>query len=136
MGLRYRGKTKGKDAWLNWAWSEKNGLGVSASAKVGPFTLNTGNGTTTKKRLWTNLPGGFYHVENLSEPTATSTPTPTSPAPSNSRSGFGIGSIFEWIGIGIMGFFALLGYLTIALCYIIPIGFIIIMALSIFFGKW
>jgi len=62
MGFRYRGRSKGKDGWINWSWSKKNGLGLSASAKVGPFTWNSGNGKSTKKRITTNLPGGFYHV--------------------------------------------------------------------------
>ena len=66
MGLRYRGRSRGKDAWLNWSWSAKNGFGLSASVKSGPFTFNTGNNKSTKPRLTTNLPGGVYHVADLS----------------------------------------------------------------------
>lgn len=62
MALRYRGRSKGKGAWLNWSWSKKHGLNTSVSVKSGPFTWNSGNGKTTKKRVTTNLPGGFYHV--------------------------------------------------------------------------
>lgn len=62
MGVRYRKKTGNKSAWLNWSYSEKNGLNTSLSVKTGPFTWNSGNGKTTKKRITTNLPGGFYHV--------------------------------------------------------------------------
>jgi len=88
IGFRYRGRTKGKGAWINWSWSEKNGIGISASAKAGPFTLNTGNGTTTKKRLTTNLPGGFYHVENLDN----------SPKTSHQLSGSGfVVSVIAWL---------------------------------------
>lgn len=61
MGIRYRGRTKGKDTWLNYSWSSKRGLNVSLSAKAGPFTWNSGN-KRYKSRVTTNLPGGFYHV--------------------------------------------------------------------------
>lgn len=79
MGLRYRGRSKGKDGWINWSWSNKTGVGVSASAKVGPFTWNSGNGKSTKRRITTNLPGGFYHVTSTekSQPKTTATGSST-----------------------------------------------------------
>lgn len=69
MGLRFRKRIGGKNGWFNLSWSGKNGFGLSTSVKAGPFTLNSGNGKTTKGRLTTNLPGGFYHVsESTSSP--------------------------------------------------------------------
>lgn len=62
MGIRWRKRTGGKNGWLNFSYSKKNGFNWSASAKAGPFTWNSGNGKTTRKRITTNLPGGFYHV--------------------------------------------------------------------------
>lgn len=62
MGLRYRGRTKGKDAWMNYSWSKKHGLRASFSMKFGPFTINTGNGKSTRSRMTTNLGDGLYHV--------------------------------------------------------------------------
>lgn len=80
MGLRFRKRTKGKNAWLNFSYSEKNGFNISASGKVGPFTLNSGNGKSTRSRVTTNLPGGFYHVTSskkskLPRPSNEYTPT-------------------------------------------------------------
>ena len=68
MGLRYRGRTKGKAGWINYSYSKKNGFNMSLSAKAGPFTWNSGNGKTTKRRITTNLPGGFYHVTDSKSP--------------------------------------------------------------------
>lgn len=61
MGFRFRNRTSGKNAWINFSWSEKNGLRASVSAKAGPFTVNSGNGVQ-KGRVTTNLGGGLYHV--------------------------------------------------------------------------
>ena len=57
MGLQKRGRTKGKSGWLNYSWSEKNGINTSISTKLsknvtlnwfgkGPnrTTVNFGNG--------------------------------------------------------------------------------------------
>lgn len=66
MGIRWRTRTKGKNGWLNFSYSDKNGFNWSASAKSGPFTWNSGNGKTTRRRITTNLPGGFYHVTSTS----------------------------------------------------------------------
>lgn len=76
MALRYRKRTKGKNGWMNFSWSEKNGLNASVSVKAGPFTWNSGNGKSTRRRITTNIGGGFHHVsydERSSKP-KTSTP--------------------------------------------------------------
>lgn len=79
MGLRYRGRTKGKGAWINYSWSKKHGLGASVSFKFGPWTVNAGNGKSTKGRVTTNLGHGFYHVsenqKSRSPSNSQSTPT-------------------------------------------------------------
>jgi len=63
MGFRLRRRTKGKNGWFNFSWSEKNGLNASISVKAGPFTWNSGNGKSHGSRVFTNLPGvGLYHV--------------------------------------------------------------------------
>lgn len=74
MGIRWRTRTKGKNGWLNFSYSDKNGFNWSASAKSGPFTWNSGNGKTTRRRITTNLPGGFYHVTSTSKPTRSRKP--------------------------------------------------------------
>lgn len=62
MGFQVRKRSKGKTGWLNFSYSEKNGLGISVSAKAGPFTWNSGNGKSTRRRLTTDLGNGVRHV--------------------------------------------------------------------------
>lgn len=42
MGFQYRKRTKGKNGWFNFSYSDKNGLGMSTSVKVGNITHNFG----------------------------------------------------------------------------------------------
>lgn len=42
MGFQYRKRTKGKNGWFNISYSDKNGLGMSTSVKVGNVTHNFG----------------------------------------------------------------------------------------------
>lgn len=62
MGFQVRKRTKGKNGWLNFSYSEKNGLGMSMSVKAGRFTWNSGNGKSTRRRLTTDLGNGIRHV--------------------------------------------------------------------------
>lgn len=62
MGLQIRKRTKGKAGWWNFSYSKKNGLGVSLSVKSGPFTWNSGNGKSTRRRLTTDLGNGIRYV--------------------------------------------------------------------------
>lgn len=58
MGFKYRGKTDGKDAWINYSISDK-GIKTSASVKFGDdMTVNI-----NKKRTRTtfNLGGGLVY---------------------------------------------------------------------------
>ena len=59
MGLRFKGRTEGKDAWINYSASSK-GLHASTSVKFGDdITVNIGkNGTRTTF----NLGGGLSYV--------------------------------------------------------------------------
>lgn len=59
MGLRFKGRTEGKDAWINYSASSK-GLHASTSVKFGEdVTVNIGkNGTRTTF----NLGGGLSYV--------------------------------------------------------------------------
>ena len=61
MGFQYRRRTKGKGAWLNTSYSEKNGLNFSGSFKAGPFTFNTGN-SRRASRLTTRLGKGMRYI--------------------------------------------------------------------------
>lgn len=123
MGVRYRGRTKGKGAWINWSWSKKNGLGVSASVKAGPFTWNSGNGKSTKKRITTNLPGGFYHVTSTAEGKRKRT-TSQQPTYSSSEGGDG-GIVLAFILLGLPALYLIFTYpwwafgvaVTLALLY-------------------
>jgi hypothetical protein len=99
MGLRYRGRSKGKDMWVNWSWSKKNGLGVSASVKAGPFTWNSGNGKSTQKRITTNLPGGFYHVTSNSKPSSSSRTERQPQAQESQSKPFGLPQVITLIAI-------------------------------------
>lgn len=63
MGFRWRKRTKGKNGWINFSYSKKNGFNTSITVKSGPFTWNSGN-RKRKSRLTTKLPGGFYHVSS------------------------------------------------------------------------
>ena len=65
MGFRWRKRTKGKNGWLNFSYSPKNGLNASVSVKAGPFTWNSGNGKTTTRRITTNIGGGLHHVHHV-----------------------------------------------------------------------
>lgn len=91
MGIRWRKRTKGKNGWLNFSYSAKNGFNWSASAKAGPFTWNSGNGKTTRRRITTNLPGGFYHV---SEDPRTKNQEPTRPLTADEFAGVSLFAIY------------------------------------------
>lgn len=77
MGLQVRKRTKGKGGWLNFSYSEKNGFNVSVSAKAGPFTWNSGNGKTTRRRLTTDLGNGIRYVSYEKKGRAPTKSTPT-----------------------------------------------------------
>ena len=94
MGFRWRKRTKGKNAWLNFSYSKKNGFNTSLSVKSGPFTWNSGN-RKRPTRLTTNLPGGFYHVTSNKKKSNKST-SDNSITPSTSSSG-------SQEGLGILG---------------------------------
>ena len=103
MGLRWRKRTKGKNAWLNFSYSKKNGFNTSLSVKSGPFTWNSGN-RKRPTRLTTNLPGGFYHVSSNKKKSSKSntdnSPSTSYSSGSGSQEGLGI------IGIVIVALFA------------------------------
>ena len=102
MGFRWRKRTKGKNAWLNFSYSKKNGFNTSLSVKSGPFTWNSGN-RKRPTRLTTNLPGGFYHVSSNKKKSSKSTSNDNSPPTSyssGSQEGLGI------LGIIIIALFA------------------------------
>lgn len=62
MGFRFRKRTGGKGAWVNW-FGSGNGLGASVSIKVGNSTMNVGNG---RRRVTVNLGNGISWVKQRS----------------------------------------------------------------------
>ena len=82
MGFQVRKRTKGKSGWVNFSYSEKNGLGISVSAKAGPFTWNSGNGKSTRRRLTTDLGNGIRHVSYAKKGRSNSKTSPQEFAPS------------------------------------------------------
>lgn len=70
MGFRYRGKTSGKDAWINYSVSSK-GIKASTSFKVGDdMTVNVGKDRT---RTTFNLGDGLTYVADRPHKKATKT---------------------------------------------------------------
>jgi len=68
MGFRYRGKTSGKDAWINYSVSSK-GIKASTSFKVGDdVTVNVGKDRT---RTTFNLGDGLTYVADRPHKKAT-----------------------------------------------------------------
>lgn len=61
MGFQFRRRTKGKDGWLNFSYSKRNGLGMSGSVKVGNITFNTGN-SKRASRTSVDLGNGLRYV--------------------------------------------------------------------------
>lgn len=62
MGFRFRKRTGGKNAWVNW-FGSGNGLGASVSMKIGNTTMNVGKG---RRRVTVNLGNGISWVKQRS----------------------------------------------------------------------
>lgn len=60
MGIQYSKRTKGKDGWLNFSYSKRNGLGASATVKVGGLTYNFGG--RRANRTTVDLGDGLKYV--------------------------------------------------------------------------
>ena len=76
MGIQYRKRTKGKSGWLNFSYSDKNGLGSSASVKAGNVTHNFGGKQSSRTTV--NLGNGLKYVSyGRSKTKRTSNPTDT-----------------------------------------------------------
>lgn len=60
MGFQYRKRTKGKSGWFNFSYSDKNGLGMSTSVKVGGITHNFGG--KRANRTTVDLGNGLKYV--------------------------------------------------------------------------
>lgn len=61
MGLQFHKRTRGKNAWLNFSLSERNGFNSSVSFKFGPFTSNFG--PKGRRRVTVNLGNGLKYVK-------------------------------------------------------------------------
>lgn len=72
MGFQLRGRSKGKNAWLNWSASNGNGLRTSTSVKVSKnITSNFSNG---RIRTTVNLGHGLKWVSSFKKPKPIKTP--------------------------------------------------------------
>lgn len=84
MGLQVRRRTKGKSGWLNFSYSDKNGVGASATVKIGKnvtynsrgrTTINFGNGikwVSYPKRGKRKVQQPIYNSSYQSEPPSSS----------------------------------------------------------------
>lgn len=103
MGFQFRRRTKGKSGWLNFSYSEKNGLGMTGSIKAGPVTYNTGN-SKRGSRATVDLGNGIKHVSYGK--------TPKSSTSSSSDPTAGIIIILVVIWISVVSAISLVEYLV------------------------
>jgi hypothetical protein len=78
MGIQYRKRTKGKSGWFNFSYSDKRGLGMSTSVKVGGVTHNFGSKRASRTTV--NLGNGLKYVsygQSRSKPQRTNNTTDT-----------------------------------------------------------
>ena len=93
MGLRARGRSKGKDAWFNWSVSSR-GINCSTSVKLGKnTTVNVGK---KGPRVRVNLGDGVSWVPTKERRS-------TYDSNDNSDSGLGLGAwMFIFAGLAII----------------------------------
>ena len=72
MGFQLRGRTKGKNSWLNWSASNGNGLSASTSVKVSKNI--TANLSSRGTRVTINLGNGLKWVSSSKKPKTIKTP--------------------------------------------------------------